>query len=85
MNKNQILIGIYRQGVQLCNVNVDGTYDLTPDADFNLLPGVSVNSMVALSNNRYLCAVSHPGSLQLIDVNSKTTSLYAPKFKGEKL
>ncbi len=66
----------------MCNVSVNGDYDLTAVSDFHLLQGETINSMLPLSNGRYLCAVNS-GSLQLIDINTKKATLYAPKFKGK--
>ena len=53
-------------------------------ASFHLLPEESINSMVPLKNERYLCGVSS-GSLQMIDIKRKTASLYANKYKGERV
>ena len=55
---------------------------MTEDASFHLLPGENIHSMVPLKNERYLCAVES-GSLQMIDIKTKTASLYASKYKGE--
>ena len=55
---------------------------MTVDASFDLLPGERIHSMVPLKNERYLCAVSS-GSLQMIDIKTKTASLYANKYKGK--
>ena len=55
---------------------------MTVDASFQLLPEETINSMVPLKNERYLCAVQS-GSLQMINIKTKTASLYAHKYKGK--
>ena len=38
--------------------------------------------MLPLNNGKYLCSVQS-GSLHLIDIQTKTASLYYPKYKGK--
>ena len=66
----------------MIKISHQGKYSMTVDASFQLLPEETINSMVPLKNERYLCAVQS-GSLQMIDIKTKTATLYAHKYKGE--
>ena len=61
--------------------SLEGSYSMTVDSSFRLLPKESIHSMLALKNDKYLGAVKS-GSLQMIDIKAKTATLYADKFKG---
>ena len=63
--------------------SLEGKYSMTVDSSFHLLSGENIDSMLALKNDKYLCAAIRSGSLQMIDIKAKTDTLYANKFKGE--
>ena len=79
VSDTQILVGGDRSGVQMIKISRQGEYAMTKDASFHLLTGESINSMVPLKIERYLCAVKS-GSLQMIDIKTKTASDYAHKY-----
>ena len=84
MSDTQILVGEYKSGVQMINISKRwwGKYAMTEDDSFHFLPGEFISSMLPLKNERYLCTVES-GSLQMIDIKTKTATLYAHKYKGE--
>ena len=53
------------------HISVIGKYTMTEYPNFQLLQGLTVNSMVALKDDRYLCAVQE-GELQVVDIVVKT-------------
>ena len=61
--------------------SLEGSYSMTADSSFHLLSGETIHSMLALKNDKYLCAV-RSGSLQMIGIKAKTATHYANKFKG---
>ncbi len=60
---------------------MDGNHSLSEEADYHLLPGETIQSILPLSNQKYLFTVLS-GSVQMIDLETKNNSLIAYKFKG---
>lgn len=82
VSETQILVGGDELGVKMINISLKDNYEMTEDDSFHLLPKETIESMLPLQNERYLCAV-HSGSLQMMDFKASTASLYATKYGGK--
>ena len=68
----------------MLKIETKGGYGMSEVADFHMLNGETITSIVHLSNNQFLCTVLS-GSLYLINTATKTTSCYSQKYGGEKV
>ena len=60
----------------MLKIETKGDYGISEVADFHVLNGETITSIVHLSNNEFLCTLLS-GSLHLINTTTKTSSCYS--------